>query len=83
MKSEWVILYSVWLVSFGLLFIIPKKKRRLAVAAFLFAQLLTWSLGLAVVEFGLITYPVNFIFSDVNRSSFTYEFMAFLLYTVF
>lgn len=76
MNLEWIILYVVWFLTFCLIFIIPKKKRRLAFAAFLFKQVITWILGLIVVEKGLIVYPVR-CFASVNRTSFTYEFLAF------
>ncbi|MEH7307572.1 CBO0543 family protein [Neobacillus drentensis] len=76
MKLEWWILLAVWVLTLGLLLIIPKNKIRLAVTAFLFTQAITWILGLIVVEYGLITYPVR-LFADVNRASFTYEFFVY------
>jgi hypothetical protein len=74
--SEKTILYSLWLIGCGLLFIIPRNKRRLALVAFLFKQAITWFLGLTIVEFGLISYPVRF-FAEVNRASFTFEFFLY------
>jgi hypothetical protein len=73
---EKVILYSIWVISTGSIFFIPRNKRRLALVAFLFKQAITWLLGLVVVEFGLIKYPVRF-FSEVNRTSFTFEFYVY------
>jgi len=76
MKLEWIILISVWILSICLLFTIPKHKRRLAIVAFLFKQMITWLFGLLVVENKLIAYPIR-LFSEVNRASFTYEFFAY------
>lgn len=76
MIFEKTILYSLWLITFGLLFIIPRNKRRLALVAFLFKQAITWFLGLVIIEFGLISYPVRF-FSEVNRASFIFEFFLY------
>lgn len=76
MKLEWGILLLVWFITFGVLFTIPKDKRRIALIAVLFKQLITWVTGLVVVEFNLISYPINFL-SDVNKASFTYEFYIY------
>lgn len=76
MKLEWGILFLVWFITFGLFFIIPHDKIRLALVAFLFKQVITWATGLLVVEYHFISYPINF-FSDVNKSSFTYEFFVY------
>jgi hypothetical protein len=77
MSIETIILLSVWILTIGLLFIIPRVKRRLAVVAFLIKQLITYILGLIVVELGLIIYPVNHPFGKVNRASFTFEFFVY------
>ncbi|MFB5193660.1 CBO0543 family protein [Neobacillus sp. KR4-4] len=76
MKLEWWILLGVWLLSSGLLFLIPKQKIRLAITSFVFMQAVTWMFGLIVVEVGLLTYPVR-LFAKANRASFTYEFFAY------
>ncbi|WP_241113721.1 CBO0543 family protein [Neobacillus citreus] len=73
---EWWILISVYAVSTGILFFIPKNKFRLAVVAILFKQVITFLIGLVVVELGLLEYPVR-LFPSVNRTSFTYEYFAF------
>ncbi|UJF33513.1 CBO0543 family protein [Paenibacillus hexagrammi] len=72
-----IYLYLVWGIGI-ILFIsaVPRGKRRVAQIAFLFKQFLTWILGLIVVEFDLIEYPVRF-FASVNRSSFTFEYFAY------
>ncbi|MCH6264816.1 hypothetical protein KHB02_004655 [Bacillus sp. FJAT-50051] len=76
MRMEWWILISVYAVSTGILFFIPKNKFRLAVVAILFKQVITFLIGLVVVELGLLEYPVR-LFPSVNRTSFTYEYFAF------
>src|SRR5687768_919278 len=73
---EKTILYTLLLISIGLLFVIPHNKRRIAVIAFLFTQVFSWFLGLITVEFGLISYPIR-LFNDANRSSFIFEFLLF------
>ncbi|WP_042461980.1 CBO0543 family protein [Neobacillus dielmonensis] len=76
MRIDWWILAGVYVVSTGLLFFIPKNKVRLAIVAFLFKQIITFLIGLVVVELGMITYPVR-LFASINRTSFTYEHYAF------
>lgn len=76
MKIEWWILLFVYVVATGILFLIPKNKNRLAVAAFLFKQVITFIIGLIVVELGLLEYPVR-LFASINRTSFTFEYYAF------
>lgn len=76
MRIEWWILLSVYIVATVILFCIPKSKIRLAVVAFLFKQIITFFVGLMVVELGLLEYPVR-LFASINRTSFTYEYYAF------
>ncbi|WP_372660709.1 CBO0543 family protein [Cohnella sp.] len=76
MKVEWTILVAVWITAFSLFFFVPRQKIRLALVAYLFKQMLTWMVGLIVVELGWIEYPVR-CFATVNRSSFTFEYLAY------
>lgn len=77
MTVEWLILGCVWTLSLLLLaFAVPRAKRGVAQVAFLFKQMLTWIFGLIFVESRLLEYPVR-CFATVNRSSFTFEFLAF------
>lgn len=76
MRIEWWIILSVYAVSTGILLFIPKNKIRLAVVAFLFNQIVTFLIGLVVVEWGLLEYPVR-CFASINRASFTFEYYAF------
>ncbi|MGN7401755.1 CBO0543 family protein [Cytobacillus praedii] len=76
MRIEWWLLLSVYALSTGILFLIPKNKIRLATVAFLFKQIITFLIGLVVVELGLLEYPVR-LFAPINRTSFTYEYYAF------
>jgi hypothetical protein len=75
-KLEVFIIISVWVLSILIMFFIPAAKRRIAHLAFLFKQAITWSVGLPVVEYHLLEYPIRCL-ADVNRTSITYEFMAF------
>lgn len=76
MRLDYWILLGVWILSFLLLFLIPRNKRRLALIAYLFKQFITSLLGLVTVELGLLEYPVREL-ASVNRTSFTYEYMAY------
>lgn len=76
MRIEWWIYISVYVLTTALLFFIPKDKRRLAIVAFLFKQVITFIIGLIVVEIGLLEYPVR-LFPSVSRASFTYEYFAY------
>jgi hypothetical protein len=76
MRIEWWILILVYVVATGLLFFIPKNKIRIAVVAFVFKQVITFLIGLVVVQLGLIEYPVR-SFASINRTSFDYEFYFF------
>lgn len=76
MRMEWWILISVFAIATSILAFIPKNKMRLAVVAFLATQVITFLIGLVVVELGLLAYPVR-LFASVNRTSFTYEYYAF------
>lgn len=77
------LLYFVWFVTIlSLFFFIPKNKIRLAWVAFLFKQVLTWPLGLFVVNMGWIQYPIRF-FENANYASFTFEFFIFPVMCVY
>lgn len=76
MRIEWWLLLSVYAVATVIVFLISKNNFRLAVVAFLFTQVITFLIGLVVVELGLLKYPVR-LFSSINRTSFTYEYYAF------
>ena len=77
MKKEYEILIIAWLVTIGILFLfVPKNKIREAWLIFFFKQLLTWILGLAVVELGLIEYPVE-LFPHASQTSFTFEYFIY------
>lgn len=71
------ILSILWILTFGLLIrFVPKSKIRHGVLAFLFKQVVTWLLGLIVVEKGWIEYPAR-LFKKSNRSSFSFEYFFF------
>jgi hypothetical protein len=66
----------VYMAATAILIFIPKNKNRLAVVAALFKQFITFLAGLAVVELGLLEYPIR-LFPSISRTSFTYEYYAF------
>lgn len=80
--KEWFMIVSVWLICFISILFIPKQKYRQASFIFVFAQLPAWIFGLAVVEAGLIKYPVR-VFSKANGTSFTFEYLALPFICIF
>ena len=72
MNKEIIILSSIWiLITLMLLIFVPKNKLREAIVIFFFKQFLTWIVGLLVVQFGLIEYPVR-MFANATKSSFVF-----------
>lgn len=69
-----VTVYAACVPAFALLLVFGH--RRQAVAAFLFQQMLTWLLGLVVVQARWLEYPVREL-SEATRTSFLFEFLAF------
>lgn len=77
MKIEYIIIGAeIILMIFLLWRFIPRDKIREAHVAFLFKQLLTWSMGIIVAELRLIEYPVRF-FPYANKASFSFEFFLY------
>lgn len=72
-----LILISVDLIAALLLvFKTPKDKLREASIIFFFKQTMTWSIGLLVVESGLITYPIR-EFVKAGATSFSFEYFIY------
>ncbi|RAP75198.1 CBO0543 family protein [Paenibacillus montanisoli] len=77
MLLERIILILIWIVTIGLVvFTTPRKKIREAWIIFMFKQVLTWTLGLSVVELKLIEYPVR-EFAYATRTSFSFEYFIY------
>lgn len=77
MRLEHIILISSWFIMILLLWkFVPRNKIREASVIFLFKQMMTWLLGLIIVNFNWIEYPVRF-FSNATKSSFTFEYFVF------
>lgn len=75
MSKEKRILALIWIVTSALVYIyIPRNKVKQGLLAFLFKQIITWPVGLFVVERGLIKYPVRLLFNKTNKSSFSFEY---------
>jgi len=74
--KELLILAVVWCLTLAALFRIPAKYRKEAQAVFLFQQVVSWFLGILVVEAGWISYPVR-EFSVASSTSFTFEFIVY------
>ena len=77
MNREYTIIAIAWIITIvSLVKFVPKAKIREAELAFLFNQVITWVVGLAVVEFGLLEYPVR-LFPNATKSSFTFEYFIY------
>ena len=69
---------TTWVIASLLLIIfVPKNRIREAHIIFLFKQLLTWILGLLVVEKNLLRYPKRLFFQRATKSSFTFEYFLY------
>jgi hypothetical protein len=71
---EKCILGAVYIVCLAMLAFVPKQRRRMAIAIYLFQETLAWIMGLLVVEYGLLAYPVREL--TTMRTSFVFEFLA-------
>ncbi|MFV2049597.1 CBO0543 family protein [Metabacillus sp. YM-086] len=67
----WIIT-SILLIKF-----VPRKRIREAIVSFLFKQVITWLVGLLVVEKDLISYPNRLFFKKTIKSSFTFEYFVY------
>ena len=77
MRIETALLVAAWAITTIVLFVfVPKHKIREAFVIFAFKQLLTWVLGLLVVELGLLEYPVR-EFANATKTSFSFEFYIY------
>lgn len=77
MLSNQFILNASWIFTLIVVFILmPKDRIREAMVTFMFKQLMNWIMGLLVVEYHLIEYPVR-IFSRATMTSFTYEYIIY------
>jgi hypothetical protein len=77
MSIDRAILYgSIVLIVILLLIFIPRKMIRVALTIFLFKQIITWILGVLVVEMDLVRYPVRLI-EMANRTSFLFEYIVY------
>ena len=77
MNRGYIFIAIEWIVTICLLVkFIHKSKIREASVAFCFNQFLTWILGLTVVQFKLIEYPVR-LFPYATKANFTFEYFVY------
>jgi hypothetical protein len=80
---EKFILALSWIISIVCFYLfIPKDKRRNAHVAFLLMQVITWPIGLEVVNLEWIKYPVR-LFPNASQTSFTFEFLVYPVIAAF
>jgi hypothetical protein len=76
-KLEKTIEISSWVVTALLLIkFVSRNNVRKAQVPFMFKQVITWLLGLLVVEKNLISYPYRLLFKRALKSSFTFEYFV-------
>ncbi|WP_077212088.1 CBO0543 family protein [Bacillus dakarensis] len=77
MSRDKGILISIWFIMIILILkFIKKSEIKHGILAFQFKQMITWLVGLLVVEKGLIRYPVR-EFKKANKTSFTFEYFIY------
>jgi hypothetical protein len=77
MSMDTVILVLAWIITTAvLLFSVPRTKIREALLISFFVQLITWVVGLAVVQLRLIEYPVR-SFPYATKASFDFEYFIY------
>lgn len=77
MNINYLYIIFAWVVTaIALIKFIPREKIREAQLVFLFKGTLTWVLGLIVVYFHLIEYPVRLL-PSVSHTSFTFEYFVY------
>ncbi len=74
---ETLLLTSAWIIfTVALIIFVPRNRIREAWVIYLFKQIITWLLGLAVVELRLIEYPIR-LFAYANKTSFSFEYFIY------
>lgn len=71
-----IIISSYIIIVILLVWFVPKYKIREATTIYSFKLMLDWFLGLVVVEYRLIEYPIR-LFAYASRTSFTFEYIVF------
>ncbi|RAU91987.1 CBO0543 family protein [Paenibacillus sp. YN15] len=77
MTLERGILVAFWLICFAIgMFLVPRNRLKEGCILFLSAQVITWPVGLLLVELGLITHPVR-EFPIATRANFTLNYLLY------
>lgn len=77
MLFDRIVLIGAWIAAAVLLaFAIPKHGLRDAAVVFMCKQVITWPLGLLVVQYGLLAYPVR-DFPQATLTSFSFEYFIY------
>jgi hypothetical protein len=77
MSTERLLIILAWVITVILLLMfVPKKRIREAFLVFMFKQVITWLVGLMVVELRLLEYPVR-SFAYACKSSFDFEYFIY------
>lgn len=77
MTLEISLLVAAWVITtIVLIRFTPKDRLREAFVIFSFKQLMTWLLGLIVVQLGLLEYPIR-EFPNATMTSFSFKFYIY------
>ncbi|OGO76870.1 MAG: hypothetical protein A2Y23_07760 [Clostridiales bacterium GWB2_37_7] len=82
MSTDRLLIIIGWTITTVLLLLyVPKARIRQAFVIFMFKQLITWLVGLVVVELRLIEYPVR-SFAYASKTSFDFEYFIYPAFCV-
>jgi hypothetical protein len=77
MRTDTLIIIIGWLITITLIiFFVPKARIREAIVIFMFKQMITWIIGLLVVELRMLEYPVR-SFAYASKTSFDFEYFIY------
>jgi hypothetical protein len=77
MSTDTLLIILGWVITVILLIIfVPKLRIKQAIVIYMFKQLITWFIGLLVVELRLLEYPVR-SFAYATKTSFDFEYFIY------
>lgn len=82
LSIETILLTGAYIVSFAAVFFISRKKAAEASFIFMLTQFFSWVLGLVVVQFGWLEYPVHEL-AKANSTSFLFEYFLMPVLAIF
>lgn len=82
MNTDTLLIILGWIITIALLiFFVPKRRIREAIVVFMFKQMITWFIGLLVVELRMLEYPIR-SFAYATKTSFDFEYFIYPAFSV-